>query len=101
MLILNESPGIKMEFYAISHFPINEGQPREESPERMDFGASKCTWHLGTTEKDPHSHYARYFIDGSFLEKEISSLPKWNAKEKESHGAPAFLISLSFFLLRH
>ena len=25
----------------------------------MEFGPSKCTYKLGTTEKDPHQHYAR------------------------------------------
>jgi len=30
----------------------------------MDFGGSKCTWKLGTTEKDPHRHYSRTDPDG-------------------------------------
>lgn len=30
----------------------------------MDFGASKCTWHLGTKDKDPHMHFARTDPEG-------------------------------------
>lgn len=40
----------------------------------MDFGKSKCTWALGTTEPDPHHHFARNDPQG--LHPDLASRPK-------------------------